>query len=87
MWLPSLTVFVFCPWRAQARGSQNILQTLKQLSDKLRLPAGSEQRLRLLGMGQGEITSVIDKTDDAHRVRNKAGGGGGGLKYKKGCGP
>lgn len=44
------------------------MEILKQLSDKLGLPNGSEHRLRLLGMGQGEINAVIEKTDDAQRV-------------------
>ena len=60
-------VDVYC--RAQARGSDSILETLKQLSDKLGLPRGSEHRLRLLGLGAGEINAVIDKADDAQRVR------------------
>ncbi|CAM9403902.1 unnamed protein product, partial [Ectocarpus sp. 6 AP-2014] len=50
-----------------ARGSQTILETLKQLSDKLGLPPGSEHRLRLLGMGTGEINAIIEKADDARR--------------------
>lgn len=45
------------------------METLKQLSDKLGLPRGSEHRLRLLGLGAGEINAVIDKADDAQRVR------------------
>lgn len=53
---------------AQVKGQRTVLEILRQLSNELNLPDGSEHRLRLLGMGNGEINAVIDRGDDAHRV-------------------
>lgn len=54
---------------SQSKGQQcTILDILRQLSNKLQLPEGSEHRLRLLGVGNGEINAVIDMEEEAQRV-------------------
>lgn len=64
-----------------------MLDVLRQLADELKLPPGSENRLRLLGMGNGEINAVIDRAEDAQRVRGilycgKGGGDGTGRYFE-----
>lgn len=45
-----------------------MLDVMRQLAEELRLPAGSENRLRLIGIGAGEMNAIIDRDDDAQRV-------------------
>ena len=53
----------------QVKGQRTVQDILRQLARELRLSEGSEHRLRLLGVGNGEINAVIERDDDAQRVR------------------
>lgn len=54
------------------KGERTVLDVLRQLAEELRLPEGSEDRLRMLGAGNGEINAIIERNDDAQRVRTRS---------------
>eukprot|EP00904_Undaria_pinnatifida_P003589 jgi/Undpi1/13230/HiC_scaffold_8.g02892.m1 len=50
-----------------AKGQAKIVDILQQLSNELKLPLGSETRLRLLGVGNSEINAVAEREEEAQR--------------------